>query len=114
MIKLSIFLTRRPDLTREEFVAYWSEKHPPLMGNLPPGTIPVRRYVQLLPTDGEIFGFTTATFDGVAELWVDTVEDAASWFTSDTYNTLIAPDEENFLDRSATRVFFSTETVVFG
>lgn len=114
MIKVSIFLTRRPDLTHEEFVAYWSEKHTPLLANLPPGALRVHRYVQLLPTDGEISGFATATSDGVAELWVDSVADAAAWFTSDTYNTDIASDEMNFLDRSATRFLYSTETVVFG
>lgn len=114
MIKLSIFLSRRPDLTHEEFLAYWSEKHTPLLANLPPGALQVHRYVQLHPTDGKIPGFATATVDGVAELWVDSVADAAAWFTSHTYNTDVATDEENFLDRSATRFLYSTETVVFG
>jgi len=90
MIKVSIFLTRRPDLTREEFVTYWTNKHTPLLATLPPGALQVHRYVQLQPTDDEIPGIGTAVCDGVAELWVDSVADAAAWFTSETYNSASA------------------------
>lgn len=114
MIKLSILLTRRADLSHEEFVDYWTNKHTPLIGSVPGDEVPVRRYVQLLPTDDAIEGITTAPIDGVAELWVDDVADAASWFTSDTYTTTIAADEEKFLDRSKTRFLYATETPVFG
>ncbi|MFH9133407.1 EthD domain-containing protein [Streptomyces sp. NPDC017524] len=114
MIKLSIFLTRRSDLSHDEFVDYWTQKHTPLLSTLPGGEVPVRRYVQLLPTDDEIPGISTALYDGVAEVWVDTVEDATRWFTSDTYTTTIAADEENFLDRARTRFLYATESPVFG
>ena len=114
MVKVSIFLTRRADMTHDEFVTYWTEKHTPLLASLPPGAVQVHRYVQLLPSDDRIAGVETASYDGVAELWLDSVAGAASWFTSDTYNSEIAPDEENFLDRSATRFLYATETVVFG
>ncbi len=114
MIKISIFLTRRSGLTHDEFVTYWTERHTPMLADLPPGALAVHRYVQLQPTTDEIPGISTANYDGVAELWVDSVDDAAAWFTSDTYTTAIAADEENFLDRSATRFLYSTENVVFG
>ncbi|MFF1355195.1 EthD domain-containing protein [Streptomyces sp. NPDC058297] len=114
MIKLSIFLTRRADLTHEEFVEYWTQKHTPLLSRLPAGEVPVRRYVQLLPTDDEIPGISTAVYDGVAEVWVDDIADAARWFTSDTYTTTVATDEENFLDRSRTRFLYAAESAIFG
>lgn len=114
MIKLSILLTRRADLTHAEFVDYWTKKHTPLIASVPAGDVPIRRYVQLLPTDDEIPGVSTASFDGVAELWVDDVADAAGWFTSDAYTTTIADDEERFLDRSKTRFLYAEETVIFG
>lgn len=31
MLKVSIFLTRRADLTHDEFVTYWTQKHTPLL-----------------------------------------------------------------------------------
>ncbi|MFD6162382.1 EthD domain-containing protein [Nocardia sp. NPDC060256] len=114
MIKLSVFLTRRADLTHEEFVEYWTQQHTPLIASVPSGEVPVRRYVQLLPTDDEIPGITTAYYDGVAEVWVDDIADAARWFTSDTYTTTIAADEEKFIDRSQTRFLYTTETPIFG
>ena len=114
MVKLSVLLTRRPDLTHEEFVAYWTGKHTPLLATLPPGALSVRRYVQLLPVGEQIPGVMTADYDGVAELWVDSVADAAAWFTSDTYTGAIAADEENFLDRGKTLFLYADETVVFG
>lgn len=114
MVKVSIFLTRRPDLTHDEFVTYWTQKHTPLLANLPPGAVTVNRYVQLLPVPGNIPGVETAEHDAVAELWVDSVGDAATWFTSQTYLTTIATDEENFLNRDKTRFFYADETVVFG
>lgn len=114
MIKLSIFLTRRADLTHEEFVDYWTQKHTPLLASLPGGEVPVRRYVQLLPTDDEIPGVATAVCDGVAEVWVDDIADAVRWFTSETYTTAVAADEENFLDRAQTRFLYATESPIFG
>ncbi|WP_353962806.1 EthD domain-containing protein [Streptomyces sp. NBC_01264] len=81
---------------------------------MPGGEVPVRRYGQLLPTDDEIPGISTAGYDGVAEVWVDGIADAAGWFTSETYTTTVAADEENFLDRSETRFFFATESPIFG
>lgn len=114
MIKLSIFLTRRADLNHEEFVEYWTLKHTPLIASLPGGEVPVRRYVQLLPTDDEIPGVSTVVYDGVAEVWVDDIADAARWFTSDTYTTTVAEDEEKFIDRSQTRFLYTTETSIFG
>lgn len=114
MIKISIFLTRRPDLTRPQFTQYWTQRHTPLLAGLPPGEVKVSRYVQLQPTEGAIRGVQTSEYDGVAELWVDSVADAAAWFTSETYTSVIAADEENFLDRSKTRFLYATETSVFG
>ena len=114
MLKLSIFLTRREGTSHEEFVRYWTQEHTPLIGSLPPGAVQVRRYVQLLPTADRIPGVATSEYDGVAELWVDDIADAATWFTSEAYESVIAADEENFLDRSKTRFLYSTESVVLG
>lgn len=113
MIKVSIFLTRRPDLTHEEFIEYWTQKHTPLIASLP-GDVPIKRYVQLSAIGEQIPGFEAARYDGVAEVWVDQAADAVAWFTSPTYTTIAATDEENFLDRSRTTVLFSTEDQLFG
>ena len=114
MIQLNIFLSRKSDLTHEEFLEYWTEHHTPLLASLPAGALKVHRYVQLQATEGAIDGVQTSDYDGVAELWVDSIDDAAEWFTSDTYTGAIAADEEHFLDRSKTRFLYATESVIFG
>ncbi len=73
-----------------------------MLADLPGDEVAVQRYVQLQPTGDSIPGVQTAEADGVAELWADSVGDAARWFTSDTYTTTVADDEENVLDRSKT------------
>ncbi|MFI1577598.1 EthD domain-containing protein [Embleya sp. NPDC020630] len=109
MIKISIFLTRRADLTHEEFVEYWTHKHLPLIANVTDGAVPVRRHVLLLPTGDEIPGLRSTYYDGVVEVWFDDTDDAACWFTSEAFTTTVAADEENFPDRSLTRFPYTTE-----
>jgi uncharacterized protein (TIGR02118 family) len=70
MIKSVGLLTRRPELSHEEFVRHWVEIHAPLAHAVPG----VRRYVQNhiseerhrtdIPT-------TEVAIDGIAELWYD-------------------------------------------
>jgi uncharacterized protein (TIGR02118 family) len=70
MIKTIGLLTRRPELTHDQFVKHWVEIHAPLAHAVPG----VRRYVQNhiieertrpdIPT-------TELAIDGIAELWYD-------------------------------------------
>ena len=70
MIKVVGLLTRRPELTHEQFVEHWLEIHAPLALAVPG----VRRYVQ-----SHIIGTRTrpdipendVEIDGIAELWYD-------------------------------------------
>lgn len=114
MVKVSCLLTRKADLTHEEFLDYWTGKHSDLLGSISADALKVHRYVQLRAIDGLIPGIVTASFDGVAELWVDTVQDAADWFTSEAYLSVAAADEENFLDRSKTQFLYAIEQPIFG
>jgi uncharacterized protein (TIGR02118 family) len=73
MIKVVGLLTRRPEITHEQFVEHWLEIHGPL-ARVVPG---VRRYVQ-----SHIVGTRTrpdipetdVEVDGIAELWYDDQE----------------------------------------
>jgi uncharacterized protein (TIGR02118 family) len=112
MLKINVFLTRRADLTREEFDEYWKQKHTPLLAAMPATQEVVRRYVQLRSTDDAVEGLPTAPYDGIAEVWVDDISSAAALFASDHYNTVIAADEANFMDRSKTVFLYSDETVI--
>ena len=70
MIKSLSLLTRRPELTHDQFMRHWVEIHAPLAHAVPG----VRRYVQNHIRDERTrpdIPTTEITVDGVAELWFD-------------------------------------------
>ena len=112
LLKVSCLLTRRADLSHEEFHRYWTEKHTPMLAKPVPGSPKVHRYVQLHPIPEDVPALRTAPYDGVAEIWFDSLADAAAMFTSNHYNMVVAKDEENFLDRSKTVFLYSHEQTI--
>jgi uncharacterized protein (TIGR02118 family) len=64
VFKAMILLTRRPDLSHEEFVRWWIDEHRPRARDLPNLRRLVFNVVDASPAEGSV--------DGVAELWFDT------------------------------------------
>ena len=112
LLKVSCLLTRRPDLTHEQFYEYWTEKHTPMLSKPQPGAPKVYRYVQLHPIADAVPALKTAPYDGVAEIWFENLEDAAAMFTSPHYKTVVAADEDKFLDRSKTVFLYAHEKTI--
>jgi len=110
MIKVSVFLTRRPDLTHEQFSQYWKDKHASLLMSLESFTSSVRRYTQQHSLNNVPGGFPILPYDGVAEVWFDNLSSAMTTFTHQDYDSIVAKDEENFLDRTKTVLFLSSES----
>ena len=89
MIKLVFTLRRRPGMTREEFQRYWREEHAPIVKGHAE-TLRIRRYVQVHARETEIDdalsasrGGEPSSYDGVAELWWDSVEDLIAAYSSE-------------------------------
>jgi uncharacterized protein (TIGR02118 family) len=101
MIKLSVFLTRRPGISHQEFISYWTNEHVRLLCGLKEFTSVVRRYTQLHPV-GWSDGLPKAPYDGIAELWLDDRDSLEQAFRHEVYATVVAADEEKFLDRART------------
>lgn len=112
MMKVSAFLTRRKDLSREDFDDYWARRHSPLARSLPEFETYVRRCVRQHAVDGLPPGLPLAPFDGIAELWYDDVAAVASALSSEAYLAVLAADEERFLDRSKTSILVTAEAPV--
>ena len=110
MIKVSAFLTRRPDLTHEQFGQYWKDKHASLVMSLDSFTSSVRRYIQQHSVDNVPGALPIAPYDGVAELWFDDLSSALTTFAHQDFASIVAKDEENFLDRTKTVIFLSSES----
>jgi uncharacterized protein (TIGR02118 family) len=123
MVKMIFALRRLPHLSREEFQKYWLEKHGPLaQKNLP--ILRCKRYIQnhTLQTDFDELlqmtrGFTTEPFDGIVELWWDSIQDIEEAYGTpegaEAQNELLE-DERKFIDLERSPMWFTEEHVFIG
>jgi uncharacterized protein (TIGR02118 family) len=120
MVKLTFCLRRLPHLTREEFQRYWRDTPGPLVRAAAPA-LRVRRYVQSHalehPLNVSLRGGRGAPepYDGVAELWWDSVEDlAAAGATPEGREAgrRLLEDERRFIDLARSPLWVSEEHVV--
>ena len=114
MVRLFAFLTRRSELSHEEFLDHWLNVHGPLIAGTPELARHIRRYEQhpraeAGPMSGSEHcdGVTVQHFDSADDLWAFTAEPA--------YAELIAPDEAALLDlQRLVWVITGEPTVVIG
>jgi len=112
VIKFTILLRRHPDMTHDEFVTYHREQHAPLFMSVTAVQDNVRRYVQQHTVDVELPGLPGPTFDGVTELWFDSIEGIGRVFGDPEYLAVIRPDEARFCDMHGCGFLVTTENVV--
>ncbi len=103
MIKLVYCISKKPGLSDEAFFQYWEQVHGPIGARIPG----LRRLVQshrlTVPGDPK-----PADYDGMAELWFDTIEAllvarvSAEWQAS-------SADEAHFIDPQRTAYLVSEE-----
>jgi uncharacterized protein (TIGR02118 family) len=110
MVKLIVCARRKAGITHDEFGRYWRENHGPLVKSVPEFIRHVRRYVQCHIVSHAVPLGASADYDGVAELWFDSVEELNRAFTEPRYLEIIRPDELKFADL-ATCVSLVTEEV---
>ncbi len=112
MIKMTILLRRRPEMTHEEFASYHRNNHAPLFSSLAEVKQHVRRYVQCHSTGEQLPGLPDNHIDGSTELWFDDLVGLAGVFQSPNYMKVIRPDEEKFLDLHACEFLVGVENDV--
>jgi uncharacterized protein (TIGR02118 family) len=110
-------LTRHPDITREEFKEYWMNKHGPFfMKNAE--TMGAKKYVQSHTLETPLNeGLRTSRgmlpeYDGVAEVWFESVEALMEGMSSPEGQKLgsaLLEDEKNFIDHSKSSAFIVEE-----
>ena len=121
MIKLVFTLRRREDMTREEFQRYWREQHAPLVTRHA-DALHIRRYVQVHACDTDLDeaiagprGSEPRFYDGVAELWWDSLEELVAAFSSDAGRAAgqeLLEDEQRFIDLPRSPLWLGEENVV--
>jgi uncharacterized protein (TIGR02118 family) len=122
VVKLVFCLHRRSDIDEDEFHRYWSEVHGPLAASLAP-VLGIRRYVQLHTVPGRVNTALAAGrgapehFDGVAELWFDSLDSLFAAALSEEGTAAaetLRIDEARFIDHSRSPIFVGQEQPFLG
>ncbi len=122
MIKLTFALVRLPHLTREQFQDYWLNIHGPLVASVK-DALRIRRYVQLHSFDEALSAGIRASrdappqFDGVAQLWYDSLEDLAALADDPAARAagrLLLEDEKTFIALPKSPLWWGEEKVIIG
>lgn len=114
MIKMTMFLKRKPGLGHDDFVRHHVEKHGPLFRSIPEAQVHCLRYIQTHPVRLTSDAVTNADFDGTAELWFDNEAGMAAVLGSDTYRNEVFPDEQTFLDHDNTLILVGEQVEIIG
>jgi uncharacterized protein (TIGR02118 family) len=114
VIKLTFCLRRLDGMSRQEFQTYWRETHAPLVASVAE-TLNIRRYVQQHTMDDAINDpirtsrSAPVPYDGVAELWWDSLESLAAPGTTEegrAAGAMLLEDERKFIDLANSPLFF--------
>ena len=117
MVKLVYCLHRKAGMSRAEFQRYWLERHGPLVRSHA-ATLRIRRYVQVHSLGEEANGGLRASrggpesYDGVAELWWDSLEDLAAAGATEagvTAGRELLADERKFIDLARSPLWIAEE-----
>jgi uncharacterized protein (TIGR02118 family) len=121
MIKLVFTLRRREGTSREEFQRYWRGEHAALVKQHA-DVLRIRRYVQTHARDTDLDealagarGSEPGVYDGVAELWWDSLEDLIAANTSaagQAAGQALLEDEQRFIDLARSPIWLGEENVV--
>ena len=106
MIKAITCIKRKPGISVEDFQDYWRGKHAEVVKGLPH----IRRYIQ---SHALLGGYRKGElpWDGIAEIWVDSVDTMRAWAGGDAYGA-VQRDEENFIDRGKMALILTQEHVI--
>jgi len=112
MVKYIICAARKAGMTHEEFSAYWRNHHGSVVKSVPEFTRHVRKYVQCHLIRNTVPLGSAGAYDGVAELWFDSVEELETAFNEPRYLEIIRPDELKFADLNKSISFITEEVPV--
>jgi uncharacterized protein (TIGR02118 family) len=111
MIKMNLFLTRREDLTHEQLSEYYEKKHWPILASIPEVKQFVKRYVQQHNIGHVPPGATAAPYDGISEVWFDSIEDLGKVVGTEAWRNLVHKDNEELLNTLKTVFMFTEEKI---
>jgi len=94
MIKFAYMINRLDGMRIEDFVDHHRNKHAPLFKSIPEARLYVRRYAVSHPVAAP--NLPAPAYDGLTEIWFDSLADYEAFFTSKNYLEIVKPDETWF------------------
>ena len=123
MIKLVICLRRKQGMSVEDFNEHWREIHGPLVREVAPA-LGICRYVQnyaqqpgMLEPAIQTLGYGGLPYDGIAELWCESVESLGAALVTDegqAAGARVSEDGTHFIDLAASTAFIVEEAEIVG
>ena len=121
MVKTIICIRRKPQVSREEFLDFWRNRHGELIKKLK-DDLKIVRYVQSHSIDSDVsqgirsLRGAPEMYDGIAESWFKSMDDLRSLGSDERSRRALAAlreDEEDFLDRANSPFWVSEEIEIF-
>ncbi|MEJ2410640.1 MAG: EthD domain-containing protein [Novosphingobium sp.] len=119
MIKMITLIKRHPRITHQEFADHWKNVHAPIAMNNPDIEKYIFRYTQNYLNSGsdvasQQFGGLALPappfdFDGIMEVWFESMDDLKAMTSSPTYFNVLKPDEDSLVDKSKCLVYIVEE-----
>ena len=106
--KLFGLIPRKEGMTSEDFHDYYRHPH----GTMGRHITTMRAYVQSHQIHTDVLGPEQATFEAVAEVWQDNLEDMQNFRTERIIRQYILEDEPKFVDMDRLEFFIGEEDVV--
>jgi len=114
MIKLIALLKKKAGMSREDFIAYYEMRHAPLALQITAMGHDYRRnYTRTARVEGKEVS-TAPEYDVITEVWFQDQKAYEQFSASMQVRDIraqIVTDEEQFLDRSASRIFIVDEYI---
>jgi uncharacterized protein (TIGR02118 family) len=117
MVKMVFCIQRRPGISAAEFSTYWREQHAPLFQQYA-AVLGVTRYTQSHRLDVRLNAALRSVrsgpdgFDGVAEVWFESLEDLMRGLLSDegrAAGAALIEDERHFIDHANSPIWVADE-----
>jgi uncharacterized protein (TIGR02118 family) len=107
-VKILAAIPRRKDLSEQEFHDHWRHPH----GTLSKKIACLRGYVQSHRIVTELLPDTQMVYDGITELWYDSLQDALHMGSDPAHAKYNVPDEPLFVDMDGLSFTFFEEEVL--
>lgn len=110
MLKFTFLIHRTSGMSKEIFVDYHRNHHAPLFMSIPESGKYVKKYVISHPK--VIEGFPEPAYDGITDIYFESMDDFNSFFASENYKMKVRPDESNFIELGNSLILISNELII--